>query len=153
MRVRLRTIGLCFCAQLGVAAARPSHAALGGDVTSVRRDHEALRATDVVTSTARYDVHEARNASDQRIREYVDRTGKVFAVTWQGPRTPDLGSLLGVYAPRYQLAARAHRGGHHALVIRDADFALSVMRLPRGWAGQALLPTAMPAGVSRAEIR
>lgn len=38
-------------------AALPAHAALGGDVASVLRDHQKLQATDTVIPTSHYDVH------------------------------------------------------------------------------------------------
>ena len=131
-----------------------SLAALGGDVASIAHDHETLHASDVVTSTVLYDLHEAQSAAGVRVREYVDRvSGKVFALTWQGPRLPDLNGLLGAYAARYQAAAKEHHGSHHALSIDDPDLKISVLRLQRGWAGDAYLPNAIPQGVDRAELR
>jgi len=137
----------------GALAAAPAQAALGGDLASVRRDHAAIHATDAVTSTQYYDVHDGAGLAGEHIREYIDRSGKVFAVTWRGPHSPDVASLLGGYATRYLATAHAHHGGHHVLVIADADLSVSVVRLPRGWQGQAHLPQALPAGVSGAEIR
>ena len=134
---------------------RAAHAALGGDVASILRDHERLQASDVVTaSTPQYDVHEARSADGVHVRQYVDRSsGKVFAVTWDGPRSPDISAILGSSAPRYLAAVRAHRGNHHVLSIADPDLSVTVLRLQRGWQGQAYLPAAIPAGVKRSEIR
>lgn len=132
-----------------------AHAALGGDVASILRDHQRLQAADVVTtSTPQYDVHEAQSADGVRVRQYVDRTsGKVFAVTWDGPRSPDVSGILGASAAKYQAAVRAHRGNHHVLSIEDKDLSVTVMRLPRGWQGEAYLPASIPAGVKRSEIR
>ena len=132
-----------------------AQAALGGDVASVLHDHEVLRAADVVTtSTQQYDVHEATNADGVHVSQYVNRSsGKVFAVTWDGPRLPDIGALLGTSAARYYAAARVSHASHHVLSINDPDLSVSVLRLPRGWQGQAYLPAAMPAGVDRSEIR
>lgn len=140
---------------IAIAAAPAAHAALGGDVASVLRDHEALRTVDKVTvSTQQYDVHEGTSADGMRVRQYVERSsGKVFAVTWEGPRAPDIGRLLGDSADKYAAAVRAHRGSHHVLSIDDPDLSLTVLRLPRGWQGQAYLPAAVPAGMARNEIR
>jgi hypothetical protein len=155
---RLKTFALIAslllgCA-LGTVAAAPCRAALGGDVESVRRDHAALQAAEVVSPTVLYDVHESRSADGLQIREYVDRVaGKVFAVTWQGPRSPDVSALLGDYAARYAAASQEHRGSHHVLSIDAPDLAVTIVRLPRGWAGQAYLPAAIPEGVDRAELR
>lgn len=144
---------------LGLAAGlagllpQPARAALGGDLGSVDRDHAALQAQRVVTPMPSYDRHELTAASGLRIREYVDRSGRVFAVSWQGPQLPDLGQLLGVYAERYAAAVRARQGTHRRLVLRAPDFELSAVRLPRGWSGLALLPAALPADLSREELR
>lgn len=140
---------------LALTAASAAHAALGGDVASVLRDHEALRAADVVAvTTQQYDVHEARSADGLQVHQYVERTsGKVFAVTWEGPRSPDIGALLGASAELYYAAAHAHKGSHHVLSIDDPNLSLTVLRLPRGWQGKAYLPLAIPAGIDRAEIR
>jgi len=64
-----------------------------------------------------------------------------------------LGSLLGTYAPRLTAAARAHPGNHHVLTIQEPDLLVSVVRGPRSWEGHAVLPGAIPAGVSLAELR
>lgn len=138
---------------IGTVAAPVSLAALGGDMDSVRRDHAMLRAADAVTATASYEVHEASSATGERLREYVNHSGTVFALTWQGRRAPDVSALLGAYATRYQNAVNNHRGSHHVLSIEAQDLAVSVVHLPRGWQLQALLAGAMPEGVSRAEIR
>jgi hypothetical protein len=128
-------------------------AALGGDLDSVQRDREALHATgDAVTPGVHYDLHEAKTTDGVSLRQYVDRSGKVFAVSWQGPRSPDVGALLGNYAARYH-AAQARRGNHHILTVHDGELMVTVMRLPRGWQGQALLTDALPDGVDRSEIR
>ena len=144
----LPVLGLC------AFASSPCWAALGGDADSALRDHAALGATDVVTVNPGYDLHEVRTADGVVVRQYLDHaSGKVFALSWQGPRSPAVGDLLGGFAPRYFAAARLHRTGHHVLTISNPDFVLSIFRLPRGWAGQAYVPTALPAGVDRREIR
>jgi hypothetical protein len=140
--------GIMLLTMLSVA-----HAALGGDVASILRDHEKLQATHQVTRLASYEIHEGLSPAGLHIREYVDRSGREFAVSWQSQRAVDVTSLLGAYADRYQAAAQAHRSGHHLLVVNDADFKLAVARLPRGWQGRAVLAGAVPAGVTPAEIR
>jgi hypothetical protein len=147
-------VTLLFLSGLLTLAALPVHAALGRDVASVLHDHRQLQATDTVIPLIHYDVHEARRADGLVVRQYVDRTsGNVFALSWQGPHAPDVGALLGSQAERYFAAAREHRGNHHRLTINAPDLALTIVRLPRGWQGRALLPLAIPAGVDRAEIR
>jgi hypothetical protein len=148
--VRRAALALLASAALVPCAAE---AALGGDLASIARDHESLRASVTVMPTVAYDRHELTTTTGTRVREYADRTGKVFAVTWQGRQLPDLGQLLGGYAERYAAAARAGTHARRALAVNAPDFVLSVVRLPRGFSGQAYLPGALPAGVGREELR
>jgi hypothetical protein len=135
-------------------AASTTWAAVGGDIESVRRDFEAARGTDVITPMPGYELHEMRSVDGMRMRQYVDpATGRVFGVSWEGPHAPDVGTLLGPYAARYYAAAAAHHGNHHVLTVKDPQFEVTILRLPRGWQGRALLPGAVPDGVNRAEIR
>ena len=152
MSTMLIRAGLPAIALLGVALAAPSHAALGGDVASVAKDSASIKAARLVTPFAAYDLHESTTPDGMRLREYVDRAGRVFAVSWQGPRSPDVSALLGTHAAHFY-AARSRLSNHHVAVVNEADLAVTVMRLPRGWQGSALLPTALPAGVSRADLR
>jgi hypothetical protein len=138
---------------LCVHMSKPATAALGGNVDSVLRDEIGLHATQTLTPTVSYDLYEGRTGDGLYIREYLNRAGVVFCVTWYGVGSPNVGALLGTYAGRYYAAALVHRGGHHILTVNAADFVLTLLRLPRGWRGQAYLPTAIPEGVSRAELR
>jgi hypothetical protein len=148
LRILATAIGLL------ALASSPSWAALGGDAESIRRDHRALGAADLVTLRSGYELHEAQTADGTRVRQYLDpAAGRVFAVTWQGSRQPRLGEVLGSFAPRYFSAANAHRGSHHVMSVSEPDFALTILRLPRGWQGEASVPGALPAGVDRREIR
>jgi hypothetical protein len=127
-------------------------AALGADATSVARDREVLKGALTVTSAPSYDIHELRVPSGV-VREYLAPGGQVFAVTWHGPRAPDLRQLLGAYFQRYAAEARAHRTGHHVLSIQTPDFVVSVVRFQRGFQGRAILPALAPAGVPLDEVR
>ena len=139
-------------AGLAGLVALPAHAALGGDVASVLRDGAALRASHAVTPFAAYDLHEATGADGTVLREYVDKSGKVFALSWRGPGSPNVRSLLGEHAAHYE-AVRARFSNHHVVNIDEPGFAVSIVKLPRGWHGQAVLPAAIPAGVARNELR
>ena len=48
-----------------------------------------------------YTVSEATLTDGTLVREYVGQSGVVFAVSWHGPHTPDLSSLLGSYFAGY----------------------------------------------------
>jgi hypothetical protein len=140
-------------AALALALPLAARAALGGDAGSIMRDQEALGATHAVTPGALYTLHALYGADGVELHEYADASGRVFALSWQGPHAPDVGLLLGAASARYLAAARNHRGGHHVLSIREPDLEVSMLRLPRGWRGHALLPMALPLGVSRGDLR
>jgi hypothetical protein len=154
MRIRasrsLSVLGLSLVAALGAPAVR---AALGGDVRSVMHDHAALGLSPSVTSTANFDLYEGQTGDGTRLREYVDHSGKVFALSYQAPVRPQLAALLGSYASRKRDSVGARQRSRHLLVINDPDFALTVVHMGRGWRMQAELPTAVPAGVDRSELR
>jgi hypothetical protein len=128
-------------------------AALGENIGSLARDHEALRATLLVRPMHGYDVHEMVSASGVTVREYATQAGNVFAVTWSGTQVPDLKVLLGAYFERYVVLAQTHRRGHHVLSINTPDLVMTSIRIQRMAAGQAYVPSLLPSGVSPGELR
>jgi hypothetical protein len=154
MRIRSGSTSLIVGAALIAAMmAPPSRAGLGGDTRSVMHDHEALGLTPAVTSTAEFDLYQGQSVDGTRLREYVDRSGRVFALSYRGATRPNLTSLLGSYVTRKRNTASARPRSRHLLVINDPDFALTVVHMARGWRLQANLPTSIPAGVNRAELQ
>ncbi|HEX4025672.1 MAG TPA: DUF2844 domain-containing protein [Steroidobacteraceae bacterium] len=134
-----------------VALASPALAALGGSADSVSADSSAMRGQLRSTSLVQYDMQEITQGA-QTVREYVTRSGQVFAVTWQGPVPPDLRQLLGTYFGRFQEAAAAsHRtnpGVHRQLNIVQSDLVVQSSGRLRAFRGLAYLPALVPDGVS-----
>ena len=131
-----------------------AHAGLGEPVASVQRDHAALQGvTLAVTPMGAYDMHETSLADGTRVRQYVGPAGTVFGVAWTGRSLPDLKLLLAAHYARYVAAARTHHGSHHVLSLDTPDVAISVVRLPRGFAGSAHVPALVPAGISVQDLR
>jgi Protein of unknown function (DUF2844) len=98
-------------------------AALGGNIASVDADrvHVQGSLTRMVRSDA-YALHEIRSASGAMIREYVNASGTVFAVAWEGPWPPDLRQVLGDHFDHYQsamLARQRARKGRGAILIDE----------------------------------
>ncbi len=130
-----------------------ARAALGASREELLRDAAALQTTRVtITSREGYDVHEMISA-DATVRAYVEPGGRVFAVTWSGKVQPDLRVLLGPSYARYLEAARAPHQSHHVLSVNAPDLVLSVVKLPRGFAGHAHLPSLVPAGTAVDALR
>jgi Protein of unknown function (DUF2844) len=138
--------GLCFAT--GVQAG------LGEGVDSLQRDHAALRGAAMsVTPMAAFDLHEMTTAEGTRVREYVSHAGTVFAVTWAGRTPPDLSVVLAQHYQEFMKAAAAHRGNHKVFAMTTDTLVMSVMKLPRGFQGQAHVPSLLPAGVNASDIR
>ena len=151
---RLATRVAALLVLLGVLDPPAAHAALGATREDLLRDAAALQTTRVtITSREGYDVHEMVSGDGTTVRAYVEPGGRVFAVTWSGRVQPDLRVVLGPYYARFLEAARAPHLGHHVLSLNAPDLVLSVVKLPRGFAGRAHLPSLVPAGTAVDTLR
>ena len=136
-----------------------AHAGLGDVVGSSTADRAASFADAVTTTTmGAYDRKDLTTADGGSVREYVTQAaangGTVFAVTFAGPTMPDLKAVLGAHYDAYLTAARAHRGNHHVLsFVADDGMVMRIVKLQRGFAGQARLPAQMPRGVTLEDLR
>jgi hypothetical protein len=132
-------------------------AALGGSVTTV--DADRIHVTGALMRIVRSDtfaLHEIRSASGTMIREYVNPSGVVFAVAWDGPWLPDLRQVLGEHFDRYQSAMRGRqraRTGRGALVINEPGLVVQMSGHPRAFTGRAYVPALTPAGVQPESLR
>jgi len=137
-----------------VLHAPAAHAALGATREDLLRDAAALQTTRVtITSREHYDVHEMIAGDGTTVRAYVEPGGRVFAVTWSGRVQPDLRVVLGPYYAQFLQAAHAPHPSHHVLTLTTPDLVLSVVKLPRGFAGHAHLPSLVPAGTAVDALR
>jgi hypothetical protein len=142
---------------IGVSAlcAASARAELGGDAASVAADTEHLHGIMVSESRQQYDVQDIANATGTRVREYLDREGIVFAVSWSGPAVPDLRSLLGAHYAAYcaALAELNHPGLHRSVRVATPDLIVESGGHLRAYAGRAYLPALIPAGVTAVDLR
>ena len=152
--LRVATRGGALLAALLLLHSPAAHAALGATREDLLRDAAALQTTRVtITSREAYDVHEMISVDGTTVRAYVEHGGKVFAVTWSGRVQPDLRVVLGPYYARFLQAARTPHASHHVLALNAPDLVLSVVKLPRGFAGRAHLPSLVPAGTAADTLR
>ncbi|WP_153099097.1 DUF2844 domain-containing protein [Paraburkholderia hayleyella] len=104
-----------------------------------------------------FTVRETTLATGTVVREYLSASGKVFGLSWNGPRMPDLGSLLGQYFPQYVAgveAVRAQRGGGLGPALVDLKGLVVYSGGHMGaFSGRAWLPQALPAGFSGSAIQ
>jgi hypothetical protein len=126
-----------------------AYATLGGDISSVQGDRTQMRAkASASTSTGSYSVHTMETAAGTMVREYADNSGKVFAVSWQGPVKPDLDQLLGQYFADFRDQAASGRIGRRRLLVDKPNVVIVSEGRMRAFAGKAYLPQALPAGVN-----
>jgi hypothetical protein len=134
----------------------PAVASLGGDVTSVQSDQAKMQGSLRTSSNNSYTVHELQASTGVAVKEYVSPSGKVFAVTWQGPFHPDLRQLLGSYFDQFaqaEQAQRAQRRGHGPVSIQQAGLVVQISGHMRSFVGRAYVPQMLPAGVHAEDIR
>jgi len=148
-----RRMAVALCAMLPWCG--PVGAHLGGDLAAVEADALQLQGAVQRTALIAYDVQEITAAAGLTVREYVTRSGTVFAVTWSGPVPPDLAQLLGSHFARYLagFAAQEHPGLKRSLRIATPDLIVESGGHLRAFSGRAYLPALLPAGVQVADLR
>ena len=87
------------------------------------------------------------------IREYAGLDGKVFAVTWHGPFSPNLRQTLGSYFDQYAAAAPAGRQDRNHVQVRTSNLVVQVGGHMRAYSGRAYLPQALPSGVTPGDLQ
>jgi hypothetical protein len=134
----------------------PALASLGGDVTTVEADLAKMQGSLRTTSNNSYTLHEIQTSTGVAVKEYVATSGKVFAVTWQGPIHPDLRQLLGTYFDAFtqaEQAQRAQRRGRGPVQIQEPGLVVQVAGHMRAFFGKAYVPQMLPAGIRAEDIR
>ena len=138
----------------GICLSHAALAGLGEGADSLPRDRTALRASaDSVTALNAYDLHEVTTEDGSRVREFVSRSGTIFGVAWSGRTKPDLSALLAAHYADYLKAAASNHRNHKVLSISSGDFAMQIMKLPRGFTGFAYVPALLPSGTTAQDIR
>jgi len=132
-------------------------ASLGGSSASVDADRvHAEGALMRIVRTDAYALHEMRSAAGTMVREYVNASGTVFAVAWDGPWLPDLRQVLGDHFEEYQAAmgtARRARRSRGAIGIDGPGLVVQMTGHPRAFSGRAYVPALLPQGVSLDSIK
>ncbi len=151
---RGRTLGLALGAALLTGSVTlPVYAALGGDATSVDADVQKMKGQARASAVNGYTVSEITLPSGTRVREYVSSGGKVFAVTWKGPTTPDLQQTLGTYFEEYKAAAATPHAGHNHLSVQHPDLVVRSGGHMRAWTGKAYVPSLLPPNFNLSDIQ
>ena len=132
-----------------------AQASLAGDAASVASDADALHGVVQASILQQFEIQQIDTDNGIQVREYLNRDGTVFAVTWAGPVVPDLQLLLGTQFAVYTgaLAARDHLGLHRSVRVATSGLVVESDGHLRAYVGRAYLPALVPIGVSAAELR
>jgi|ERR1700712_67483 hypothetical protein len=149
-----------------LAAISPAYAVLGGTPmtapsgatvsNSVSHAVAVPGSAASAVSTSSFTVRTTTLAVGTVVNEYVGADGTVFGIAWQGPRIPDLPSLLGSYFPQYVQGIqnqRANGGGRGPVSVAGSALVVRSGGHMGAFVGQAYLPQALPAGVSASDIQ
>ena len=131
-----------------------ARAALGSDAASVSVDGASMHGDVQSEIRERYQVLKISTAAGISVREYLDKDGIVFAVSWNGPVPPDLQRLLGEHFTTYAaaLAAVDHPGVRRSLRVESSGLILELGGHLRAYAGRAYLAALIPGGIPAAEF-
>lgn len=157
-RFPLRSGALLALPGLLLTLAVPCHASLGrapsdfGGTTA--RQAKALAAgTSGAASSTTYTVNATTLASGTTVREYVDASGTVFAVSWNGPFLPDLRTLLGdQFTTLTSASARRAKAGHNKVLVQQSDVTIESGGHMRAYNGRAWINSLLPAGFDTSDI-
>src|SRR5581483_1099493 len=128
-------------------------ASLGDDATSVQEDQVHIQATLRITQKSGYVMHELQTPTGQTVREYVSSSGKVFAVAWHGPWSPDLKQLLGSHFEEYRQALQQRGAARGPVTVQLPDMVVQLGGHMRDFVGRAYLPSDVPADVRVEDLR
>ena len=134
----------------------PALASLGGAEDSVQDDQARMHAKIRTTAGEGYTIHELMSPLGTVVREYVSISGRVFAVSWQGPFQPDMKQILGTYFGLYSRAAKEQRQirlRRSQLSIHEPSLVLQSAGHMRAYFGLAYDPGLLPPGVNVNELR
>lgn len=102
----------------------------------------------VSTGAASYTLVQHQLDSGTLVQEFVDSSGKVFAVSWSGPFLPDLKELLGPYfdAMAAQGQAQGRAAQRSRLTLRSPEVVIVSSGHMGALEGRAWLPSQLPRG-------
>jgi hypothetical protein len=141
-------------AALLVAGSTAVWSALGEGADSIIADQQEMGGQIKTIPSADYTTNEITTPSGTLVREYVSPGGRVFAVSWRGPTTPNLANLLGSYFQQIRAAASAQKPGlSRPTTVTASDVVFhSGGHMGNFW-GRAVVPSLVPEGVNEAELK
>ena len=138
-----------------IVSAPVAFAGLGDPAESVHLDKKNL-SSKLVNSDI-YPAYSTQNleSDSSTIKEYINKDGIIFAITWQGLDHPDLSVLLGSHYENYKTLVKLEppqAGRRHHSVKRE-NLVVQKWGNMRNLRGRAYDPLLLPPGVALDEIK
>jgi len=140
-------------AVLVLCSVSQARAALGGDTASITRLQGRLGARAQVHQRAQFAIHELDLPTGSKVREFVGKSGKVFAVSWSGGWRPNLRDLMGEHYDRFIAGTRGRRATRGIVRIELPGMVVVMGGRLRNFFGRVVLTDLMPAGLSQEDLR
>lgn len=138
------------CSSLWASAA---YGVLGAGADSVPDDQALLQGRLESSNHTNYTIEHISTPSGTVVNEYVSAGGTVFALSWRGPRPPDLLHLMGTYFADYQAAAGQTHRQHGRLRVQTGTVVVETSGHMRDLRGRAFVPSLLPSGVTTDDIQ
>jgi Protein of unknown function (DUF2844) len=152
MTVRATLFGLTLACLLVQGFPQPARAALGGSADSVETDRLSMKGLTRPAPAGVLKKQELQLPSGTVVIEYLNASGSVYAVTWQGPTLPNLRQVLGNYFTNLQAAARTPVVHHRVVRVDSPQVVIESTGKMRAFSGRAWIPALLPSGVSPVDI-
>lgn len=127
----------------------PGKAALGDQIFSPGEEAKLWQSTFVnETKNSNFRIYEFKSHQYQ-LKQFTNKEGKVFALSWNGLSIPDLKMVLGKYYPFYSNAQFPEQIKHQArrsIQIRTPQLILQSSGLIQYKKGFAYDPNILPSG-------
>jgi hypothetical protein len=141
-------------ALLAVSSAASVWAGLGGTLSNLGPGADSMASRKLSTGVAGYTEVRRTLDSGTEIREYLDASGTIFAVSWSGPFIPDLKAILGVHFDAMVAHAEKRSGAARSPMVVKGDDLMIVSGGHMGaFEGRAWLPSKLPAGFTPGDIQ
>lgn len=119
---------------------------MGDDASAIVADQSRLQARVRISRHASFSVHELEAPSGVTIRNFVGRTGKIFAVSWSGGWRPNLRDIFGNHYDRFLAGTHGQRVARGVARIELPGMIVVMGGPQRASFGRVILTDLAPAG-------
>ncbi|MEI6734702.1 MAG: DUF2844 domain-containing protein [Comamonadaceae bacterium] len=140
----------------GFGCANEALAVLGGAEETVQADHRRFGGERRQAAGSQFRTHEVSLPDGSTVKQYVNASGVVFAVSWRTRLKPDLNALLGSGYAALAVGSVAGAGVASARMqqlTRQPHLVVHQGGRMNAFAGLAYVPTLVPQGFNADALR